>query len=370
MSNAQQVITIVRTAALGDAVQMTPMLRQIRSDLPNALIRCFTSMNSVELFQGAPFVDEVIGLQSKWTTHAAGLRGMLRAWFEVARHGFVDTLISLEPTLRRNLGAWQCLARRRAGFVFEDSPPLHPFTHSLRCSGNPRTAATHSSELYLKLWTKVSGFADRDYGYDMHHLPAAGGGMTLPESPYACLAPGAGNAWVDLRTKRWPASHFVTLGRLLMEHGWQVAYLGGRHDLEEFDVPAGAVNLLGKTTIPQAAFLLANAVAMFGNDSGLYHLGIAVGCPSIAAFGPTDDRLTGPFRAASARVLRHDLPCAPCYATECLPPREVVALGFKRPCCLHAVTPQEALRAMVSVAAETHSPSRTSEVAKLPMQVA
>ena len=349
MTSKRSVIHVLRTAALGDAVQMTPLLRQIRADMPDALIRCFTSANSAELFQDAPFVDEVISLPAKWLTRAAGSRGLVRAWLEVARHGAADVLISLEPTLRRNLGAWLCPAKQKAGIVFEGVPPLHPFTHPLRCPGDPKRAVTHTSELYLQLWTNLTSFTDRGFGCDMRHLLSRAMNTALPTKPYVCLAPGAGNAWVDLRIKRWPARSFIALGQLLMEQGFHVIYVGSARDLGEIPPPSGACDLLGKTSLTQAAHVLASAEAMLGNDSGLFHLASSVGCPAVGMFGPTDEKLTGPFRADNARVLRRDLPCAPCYSADCAPPPEVAALGFERPCCLDAITVQEAARAVMSL---------------------
>jgi ADP-heptose:LPS heptosyltransferase len=55
---------------------------------------------------------------------------------------------------------------------------------------------------------------------------------------------------------------------------------------------------------------------MITNDSGSMHIANAVGTPVVALFGPTDPRRTAPT-GAPATVLRHHLPCSPCFRPTC-----------------------------------------------------
>ncbi|MDB6138208.1 MAG: rfaF, partial [Verrucomicrobiaceae bacterium] len=155
----------------------------------------------------------------------------------------------------------------------------------------------------------------------------------------------------QVSTKQWPLASFVTLGKELQARGWQVAYLGGAGDLGALLLPEGALNLLGKTTVPEAAAVLARAAALCGNDSGLFHLAQALDCPALGIFGSTSPRFTGPFRPkAATAVLQAAVPCAGCYLHECAPPAEVLALGLDRPCCMHAVTVTQAVHELEAVA--------------------
>jgi heptosyltransferase-2 len=52
------------------------------------------------------------------------------------------------------------------------------------------------------------------------------------------------------------------------------------------------------------------------NDSGAMHIASAVGVPTIAVFGATDDEATGPT-GPLARVIRHPVECSPCLKREC-----------------------------------------------------
>jgi heptosyltransferase-1 len=73
---------------------------------------------------------------------------------------------------------------------------------------------------------------------------------------------------------------------------------------------AGLVNLAGTTSLLQAAALIESSQLVIGVDTGLSHMGIAFGRPTLLLFGSTRPYLdTG---RADARVLYHPLPCSPC----------------------------------------------------------
>jgi ADP-heptose:LPS heptosyltransferase len=73
-----------------------------------------------------------------------------------------------------------------------------------------------------------------------------------------------------------------------------------------------AINLAGKTSLPQLVALLQQANLVISGDSGPMHIAAAVGTPLIAIHGPTDPALSGPV-SPTATVLRSDIWCSPCY---------------------------------------------------------
>src|SRR5262249_49501672 len=76
-------------------------------------------------------------------------------------------------------------------------------------------------------------------------------------------------------------------------------------------------NAAGRTDIPSLAGVLAHTRALVANDSGPMHLGAALGVPTTAVFGPTDERLTAPRSTAAAEVVLHPVWCRPCMLREC-----------------------------------------------------
>jgi hypothetical protein len=103
---------------------------------------------------------------------------------------------------------------------------------------------------------------------------------------------GAGGA-----TKVWP--DFPTLACRLREDGLPLVALAGPADHAAVQAlrDAGVVRedaLARDWPLPDIAALFALARATVGNDSGPTHLAAAVGCPTVALFGPTDPAMWAP----------------------------------------------------------------------------
>jgi ADP-heptose:LPS heptosyltransferase len=140
------------------------------------------------------------------------------------------------------------------------------------------------------------------------------------------LAPGGGtNPAMDLPEKRWLPTHFAALGdRLQAEFQASIVLLGGSGDQ---GLCAGvrqamrgpAIDLSGPAPFAERGALLRRCALFVGNDSGPTHLAVAVGCPVVAIFGPTDPGLYGPYNTR-ARTVRRPLPCSPCFIHGYFPP--------------------------------------------------
>ena len=76
------------------------------------------------------------------------------------------------------------------------------------------------------------------------------------------------------------------------------------------------LNLCGRTTLGEAMALINRCHFFLTNDSGLMHIASALSVPMIAIFGSTDPSATGP-RSQKARIMRHQVDCAPCLKSEC-----------------------------------------------------
>jgi heptosyltransferase-2 len=159
--------------------------------------------------------------------------------------------------------------------------------------------------------------------------------------PAAALCPGAEYG----PSKRWPARHFAELAQGLAARGCQVWLIGSQKDREiaaEIERSAGGVcrNLCGDTTLAEAIDLMASAVLVVSNDSGLMHVAAALGKPLIALYGSTSPEFTPPL-SPTAQILKLDLPCSPCFQRECplghhncmvqlAPDRVLAAVDFDR----------------------------------------
>jgi len=159
---------------------------------------------------------------------------------------------------------------------------------------------------------------------------------------YFVLVPGAEYG----PAKRWPAAHFAALAQQLIDkHQLPVLLLGSAKDAEVCAQIASTVNaakpgichdLAGRTSLQDAIALVAGALAMVSNDSGLMHVAAALGVPQVAIFGSSSPLHTPPLSPLAQVIwLKQDahyqppLDCAPCFARQC-------PLGHTR--CLGDVT--------------------------------
>ena len=122
------------------------------------------------------------------------------------------------------------------------------------------------------------------------------------KTPLVALVPGAARG----KAKQWPPDHFAALGRRLAEEGGcriLVLGAGGENPLCSRiadSIGESALNLAGRTAIPELAALLSRCSAAVVNDSGGMHLAAAVGTPVAAIFGTTDPSKTGPLGSGHA----------------------------------------------------------------------
>ena len=144
--------------------------------------------------------------------------------------------------------------------------------------------------------------------------------------------------------KRWPTERFRKTMELVSQRvacSWVI--LGTDHDrdlaseiLQGFE--GKAVDLTGKTSLNELIEQIRRLRVLLTNDTGTMHLADGLGIPLVAVFGSTEPRLTGP-RSPKSTVLRHQVECSPCFLCEC-------PLDFR---CMHAVDPEEAANAILSL---------------------
>ena len=152
------------------------------------------------------------------------------------------------------------------------------------------------------------------------------------DRPITAFCPGAefGDA------KKWPESHYASLGRGLVNDGHEIWLLGGTGDQAgaaaiAAEIGEGCINLAGVTTILDAIDLIGLADRVVTNDSGLMHVAAAVGTRVVAIYGSTSATFTPPL-TDDAEIFSLELDCSPCLKRQC-------PLGHKN--CLNNLTPEQ-----------------------------
>jgi len=150
-----------------------------------------------------------------------------------------------------------------------------------------------------------------------------------------------GTAW-----RRWPLERFGTVCRALVrDHGARIVVLGSVRTMDDAAVLPGLLGegaILGVEELPigPAAAVVRRCALTICNDSGFMHISGALGVPTVGLLGPTDHTRTSPLRyGPQHRLIRHDVPCGPCYGLAGADTAE--ACGDR--ICLSRITPEEVL---------------------------
>jgi ADP-heptose:LPS heptosyltransferase len=109
--------------------------------------------------------------------------------------------------------------------------------------------------------------------------------------------------------KAWPLGHFVVLAKKIMAKmpNAKIVLTGAKDEIKmaeyfEKKIPS-VINLVGKTSVLDAAALMPFLKLFITNDTGMLHVACATGVPLIALFGSeTDYRTTGPFPLKPTRI--------------------------------------------------------------------
>ena len=123
--------------------------------------------------------------------------------------------------------------------------------------------------------------------------------------------------------KAWPENANAELIRRLARDGHRIVLTSAPDTREKAIVQrilantGGAVtDLSGQLTLRELGALAARARLFFGVDSAPMHIAAAMGTPVVALFGPSDERVWGPWKVAH-RVVTTSHPCRPCNNDGC-----------------------------------------------------
>lgn len=110
-------------------------------------------------------------------------------------------------------------------------------------------------------------------------------------------------------SRRWPPERFAAVARELAASGLHPIITGTAQERPLALRVAAAAGLgrqevaAGRTTLTDLAQLVAAARLVISNDTGVAHLAVAFGTPSVTLYGPVSPALWGPPAAAHSHVV-------------------------------------------------------------------
>jgi heptosyltransferase-2 len=300
-----------------------PALRAVRERFPGAYYAVQAVPWVADLYVRERFADAIILYNAR--RGASDWAGRRRAARRL-RAGRFDAAILLTNSFDSALGVRLAgipvrigYARDGRGWLLTEAvaPPL------------PGEIPRHERFYYLELLRRA-GILNELPACESIQLDGAGEAREAGERRFAAagvarpvvgVSPGAAYGGA----KRWLPERFAEAAALVAAAiGGTVAVFGSRDErpaAEAVTAAAGARgvparNFAGDTSLAAFIEMAAASSVFLTNDSGAMHVASALGIPTVAVFGATDDAATGPA-GPRTRVVREPADCSPCLLREC-----------------------------------------------------
>jgi lipopolysaccharide heptosyltransferase II len=313
---------------LGNFIMYTPALRELRACYPDARIdlQVGNDTGCEEVLEGSGLFDNIYNLRYSdgilaWVKRAREIR---ESRYDMIINEFHSHSWRLALLVAASGSPWRVghvtspgWSHRfsRFSFVFnvpvamrEDEHEVERYLDLVAAAGAARRSQSQARPfIYL-------AEADREFARSFFN--ASG----LQDAPTIIgVQPGTSPT---MRWKQWPLERYRQLiERILGETiEARIVLFGSPAEKEMIEGLASGLGsrvtvAAGQTTVKQVAALIEKCDMLVCNDSGLMHVAVAVGTPVVAIYGPTDIRRTAPL-GAEHTVIRHELPCSPCFRLE------------------------------------------------------
>jgi heptosyltransferase-1 len=284
-------ILFVKLSSLGDVVHNLPAVTDLARHHPGARIAWAVEEAYVDLVKLHPSVAEAIPVSLRslrrnvlnpmeWRRISAARRAVRSSGWDyvVDTQGLLKSATVASWARAPSFGMDRRSAREKVATRFYDV-------------GIPVDRNLHAVERNRRLVGEVFGY--------------------VPEGPadYGVSVPGAAPAWVGAARyavllhaasraeKRWPEDRWIALGKLFSEYGYRTVFPGGTdEELGRAARLAAAVpdGIAAPTmNLADMAALLGHSAGVVGVDTGLTHLAVALGVPTVGIYCATQPKLTG-----------------------------------------------------------------------------
>jgi ADP-heptose:LPS heptosyltransferase len=299
---------------IGDAVLTTPFLRALRNAYPEAHLVGIGKPWLPDLFAGETLFDEFVTLVPPWTRHSDKYRLWSSAWrifgreVLALRRARLDLLISLRPDPRETALGRLLGVREFAGYA---APGGRSWVSVDLGRGVANEPTCYRGELAARAAEALLGTLP-DPVPALGHDPVPDVARRLAEAGYAggpVLAVAFGAAHP---IRRWHSTGINdTLRKLRRPPG---AYLIIESDgSPRFEAPGAIPTVRWEGPLAALKDVLGVADVLLCTDSGALHIGTAVGCRTVAIFGPGARGRFAPPGPPHVSYAVEPMPCRPCY---------------------------------------------------------
>jgi len=312
-----RILVIRQQNQMGDMLLATPCLRALRQSVPGSWITLLASHENAAVVLNNPHVNEVLVYDKR--VFRKNPIALIRFVQSLRRRNF-DISIVLSTVSFSITSAVLCVvsgARYKVSYS-GSSYGLGFVDQAFHVSVPLENSGEHQTRLGLKLLEHFDVTSsdlspimvpDKQNEQFAEEFMAQSFPGPCGKGIVVGIHPGAGKA-----KNRWPASRFAEIANKLHQvRNASIVVIGGPSDGEVLDallhdLEFKAAVLTGES-IGGVAAVMERLSLLLCNDTGVLHVAAAVGCPTLALFGPTDPSRWAPLgrfvkalRAPGARM--------------------------------------------------------------------
>ncbi|MGM9581470.1 MAG: glycosyltransferase family 9 protein [Anaerovibrio sp.] len=312
-------ILVINLMHIGDLMLVTPVLRTLRTNYPQARISLLADKKLADLVQYNRHIDECLLIDKKGRDDS--LPSFIKYIWGIRKKNF-DLVINLHRNERASAiaafsGADRIVGYSKPGFALlfdQVMPNLKAVKHQIHSHFDVLEQAVGIDRIDdggLEMWLPEAAVRSADKIWQENFAPDK-----------KVVAFNIGASW---KTKRWIDTYFARCADELLEKGYGVAFFGGPMDTELVEACIAQMKhrdsrdikvFTGKVSLGELGALLKKCALFLTTDSGPMHVGVSQNVPVVTMFGASPVPGFYPYDARDV-LIKTPEPCHPCGIHEC-----------------------------------------------------
>ena len=334
MSARPEKILAIQFKYLGDAVLITPALRALRNQFPDAELHLLVPEEIAPILRHLPWFNRVWPMPRRRGSASPG-----KTWpiIQALRRERFDRSVDFASNDRGAILSLLIGAKKRLGWDERGGFIGRRFCYNQRVA--PETTDQHESARMMRLlsaWDITSASLEPEIRSDPAKDTAAE--KLLPKRAFLChIASSQPN-------RQWPVRHWAEFYRLAAAAGLQVVFTtaaGTREGALTDELKQIAPDALILPAVPELALFLAvlkRAEVFISGDTGPLHFAAGLGVPTLSLFGPSSPGRWAPIGKPHRMLKGSACSCGP-----------GVSVCQSANYCLAAITPGQVLGSLQSI---------------------
>lgn len=307
-------ILIIKMSALGDIVHTFPAVSDLLKHYPDAEVDWLCEEPLVDVAALHQGINEVIGHgRLRWKASRYGYKTLKEQYqfYRKLRQKKYDLIIDVQGRLKSARVGWLS-GSKLVGFdrfSATDEETRWLYKKGFSVPKNMNAIERTRSLIAQALGYSIDGFLDYGVG-------SASGSCSIADAENALIF-FHGTTW---DSKHWPVAKWVELLRIARRENIKVLIPShGEVELQRAKTmihESGWGELLPQMSLRDMSETLRACSGAVGVDTGLMHMAVAFGVPTVSVFGSTATALTGAM-GSYVKNVQSRYSCSPCRKKQC-----------------------------------------------------